>query len=63
MLPEAFAMEVIMRMLRMESVQKDVLDDVERVLRNEFMSNLARTARPRRARDDRRDLQQPRPRV
>jgi flagellar motor switch protein FliG len=44
-LPEAFAMEVIMRMLRMESVQKDVLDDVERVLRNEFMSNLARTAR------------------
>ena len=45
MLPEAFAMEVIMRMLRMESVQKDVLDDVERVLRNEFMSNLARTAR------------------
>ncbi len=45
MLPEAFAMEVIMRMLRMESVQKDVLDDVERVLRNEFMSNLARTSR------------------
>ena len=45
MLPEAFAMEVIMRMLRMESVQKDILDDVERVLRNEFMSNLARTAR------------------
>jgi len=45
MLPEAFAMEVIMRMLRMESVQKDILDDVERVLRNEFMSNLARTSR------------------
>jgi flagellar motor switch protein FliG len=38
-------MEVIMRMLRMESVQKDILDDVERVLRNEFMSNLARTSR------------------
>lgn len=34
-----------MRMLRMESVQKDILDDVERVLRNEFMSNLARTSR------------------
>src|SRR6202011_6128885 len=43
--PEAFAMEVVMRMLRMESVQKDVLDDVERTLRNEFMSNLARTSR------------------
>lgn len=34
-----------MRMLRMESVQKEVLDDVERTLRNEFMSNLARTNR------------------
>ena len=29
----------------MEAVQKEVLDDVERSLRNEFMSNLARTAR------------------
>jgi flagellar motor switch protein FliG len=45
LLPEAFAMEVIMRMLRMEAVQKDVLDDVERTLRNEFMSNLARSTR------------------
>jgi len=44
-LPEAFAMEVVMRMLRMESVQKEVLDDVERTLRNEFMSNLAKTSR------------------
>ncbi|MGQ0662567.1 MAG: flagellar motor switch protein FliG [Pseudomonadota bacterium] len=44
-LPEAFSMEVIMRMLRMESVQKEVLDDVERTLRTEFMSNLARTNR------------------
>jgi flagellar motor switch protein FliG len=44
-LPEGFAMEVVMRMLRMESVQKEVLDDVERTLRNEFMSNLARTNR------------------
>ncbi|HEX9464774.1 MAG TPA: flagellar motor switch protein FliG, partial [Alphaproteobacteria bacterium] len=44
-LPEAFAMEVIMRMLRMESVQKEILDDVERTLRSEFMSNLARTSR------------------
>ncbi len=45
LLPEPFAMEVVMRMLRMESVQKDVLDDVERTLRNEFMSNLSRTNR------------------
>ncbi len=45
LLPENFAMEVIMRMLRMEAVQKDVLDDVERTLRTEFMSNLARTQR------------------
>ena len=44
-LPESFAMEVIMRMLRMEAVQKEVLDDVERTLRTEFMSNLARTSR------------------
>ena len=44
-LPESFAMECVMRMLRMEAVQKDVLDDVERTLRNEFMSNLARTNR------------------
>ncbi len=45
MLPENFAMEVIMRMLRMEAVQKEVLDGVEKTLRTEFMSNLARTAR------------------
>jgi flagellar motor switch protein FliG len=45
LLPESFAMEVVMRMLRMESVQKDVLDGVERTLRAEFMSNLARSTR------------------
>ena len=45
MLPENFAMEVIMRMLRMEAVQSEVLDSVEKTLRTEFMSNLARTAR------------------
>jgi flagellar motor switch protein FliG len=44
-LPENFAMEVVMRMLRMEAVQKEVLDGVEKTLRTEFMSNLARTAR------------------
>jgi flagellar motor switch protein FliG len=44
-LPEEFALEVIQRMLRMESVQKDILDKVEKTLRVEFMSNLARTAK------------------
>jgi flagellar motor switch protein FliG len=44
-LPENFAMEVVMRMLRMEAVNKDIEKDVERVLRTEFMSNLARTNR------------------
>ncbi len=44
-LPEEFAMEVVTRMLRMESVQKEVLDKVEQTLRVEFMSNLARTNR------------------
>ena len=47
LLPESFAMEVVMRMLRMEAVQKDVLDDVERTLRTEFMTNLARTTNRR----------------
>ncbi len=42
-LPEDFAMEVIMRMLRMEPVQRDILEKLETTLRNEFMSNLART--------------------
>ena len=45
LLPEGFALEVVMRMLRMESIQRDVLDGVERTLRAEFMSNLARTTR------------------
>jgi len=44
-LPEDFAQEVIMRMLRMESVQKEILDKVESTLRIEFMNNLARTNR------------------
>ena len=42
-LPDEFAIEVVSRMLRMEPVQKEILDDVEKTLRNEFMSNLART--------------------
>lgn len=45
LLPENFAMEVIMRMLSMEAVSKEILDHVEKTLRTEFMTNLARTAR------------------
>jgi flagellar motor switch protein FliG len=45
LLPESFAMEVIMRMLRMDNVQKEALEGVERTLRSEFMSNLARAQR------------------
>ena len=45
MLPADFGMEVIMRMLRMEVVQKEILEGVEKTLRTEFMSNLARTNR------------------
>jgi len=44
-LPDDFALEVVNRMLAMESVQKDILDRVETTLRSEFMSNLAHTTR------------------
>lgn len=45
LLPENFAMEIILRMLRMDSVQKEVLDGLERTLRKEFMSNLSKSTR------------------
>ena len=45
LLPETFAMDIIMRLLRMEAIQKDVLDGLEQTLRTEFMDNLAKTAR------------------
>ena len=44
-LPDGFALEVINRMLKMETVQKEILEEVEKTLRKEFMSNLARTQR------------------
>ena len=44
LLPENFSMEVIMRMLRMESVKPDVLNRVEQTLRTEFLTNLTDTA-------------------
>jgi flagellar motor switch protein FliG len=42
-LPEDFSLEVVNRMLQMESVQKEVLDKIEDTLRSEFMNNLAKT--------------------
>ncbi len=42
-LPRDFATDVIMRMLRMETVQKDVIQQVEQTLKSEFMTNLSRT--------------------
>jgi flagellar motor switch protein FliG len=44
-LPEEFALECVQRMLRMEPVQRDILDKIEQTLRTEFMSNLARTSK------------------
>jgi flagellar motor switch protein FliG len=44
-LPDDFALECVTRMLRMEPVQKEILDKIEETLRSEFMSNLARTSK------------------
>jgi flagellar motor switch protein FliG len=44
-LPEDFALECVQRMLRMEPVQREILDKIESTLRTEFMSNLARTSK------------------
>src|SRR6185436_4589556 len=44
-LPEEFSLDVVNRMLRMEAVQKEVLERVEQTLRTEFMSSLSQTRR------------------
>ncbi len=44
-LPEDVAVDVVSRMLKMDPVQKDVMDRLEQTLRTEFISNLARTRR------------------
>jgi flagellar motor switch protein FliG len=44
-LPEDIALDVVNRMLRLESVQKEVIDRVEQTLRTEFMSNISKTRR------------------
>ncbi|GBQ79960.1 flagellar motor switch protein G [Gluconacetobacter johannae DSM 13595] len=45
LLPEDYATDVMMRVLHMETVQRDVLDSVEATLRSEFMSSLGRSAK------------------
>src|SRR5436853_501463 len=44
-LPEELALDVVNRMLRMEAVQKEVIERVENTLRTEFMSSLSQTRR------------------
>lgn len=44
-LPEDLSLDVVNRMLKMEAVQKEVLDRVEQTLRTEFMSSLSQTRR------------------
>src|SRR4051812_21134705 len=43
--PEQLGLEVVSRMLKMEPIQKNVIDHLEQTLRREFMSNLSRTRR------------------
>ena len=43
--PEELALDVVNRMLKMEAVQKEVIESVEKTLRTEFMSNLSQTRR------------------
>ena len=44
-LPRDMATDVVMRMLRMETVQKEVIQEVEQTLKGEFMTNLSRSQR------------------
>ena len=44
-LPEDLSLDVVNRMLRMEAVQKEVIERLEQTLRTEFMSNLSQTRR------------------
>jgi flagellar motor switch protein FliG len=44
-LPQEIGVDVITRMLRMETVQKEVIQEVEQTLKSEFMTNLSRAQR------------------
>ncbi|WP_225198903.1 flagellar motor switch protein FliG [Gluconobacter oxydans] len=40
--PEEFSLDIMMRMLKTETIQKNVLQSVEKTLRSEFVSNIPR---------------------
>ncbi|NCB09745.1 MAG: flagellar motor switch protein FliG, partial [Bacteroidia bacterium] len=42
-LPEDFTMDVIMRLLRLETVKRDVLKDIEQTLHDDFMNTLTQS--------------------
>ena len=44
-LPEELSIDVVNRMLKMEAIQKEVIERLENTLRTEFMSNLSQTRR------------------
>lgn len=43
-LPEAFATEAVARMLSIEPIQQDIIEDVSEVLENEFLSSLGQSS-------------------
>ncbi|MFT8720716.1 flagellar motor switch protein FliG [Acetobacter sp.] len=45
LLPEDFSVDVMMRILHMDNVQRDVIDSLETTLRSEFMASLARSSK------------------
>jgi len=44
-LPDDFAVDVMNRMLKMETVQKEALEHIEETLRNEFVTTISQTSR------------------
>lgn len=44
-LPRAFAVDVIQRMLRADTIESDILGEIEATLQQEFMTNVSRTQR------------------
>ena len=40
-LPDNFVMDVVMRLLHLEKIQNDVLDEIEQTIKNDFMMSLA----------------------
>jgi flagellar motor switch protein FliG len=45
LLPDKQATDVLMRMIKIEPIQKDILQEVENTLRSEFISHLGRTSK------------------